>query len=99
MQGPGKVDEMLNKILETHETVYVSLDMDVFAAAYAPGVSATQPLGLTPWQVIPHVRKLARSGRVVSCDVVELSPEYDRDDITAQLAAGLIAEYIHGLAQ
>jgi len=46
---------------------------------YAPGVSAPQPLGVLPWQILPLVRQLAASGKVVSYDIAELSPKYDID--------------------
>ena len=67
----------------------------VFAAPFAPGVSAVQPLGLYPWHVIPLARQLAASGKVLSYELSELSPRYDIDQRTARLAANLIYEIIH----
>jgi formiminoglutamase len=85
----------IQRILDTQKNIYVSICLDVFASAYAPGVSAPQALGLTPWQVIPALRNLAQSGKVVSYDIAELSPPYDSDARTAKLAAALIYEIIH----
>jgi formiminoglutamase len=73
----------------------MSICLDVFSAAVAPGVSASQPLGVMPWDIISFVRQLASSGKVVSCDIAELSPRYDVDHQTAKLAAILIYEFIH----
>lgn len=78
-----------------NDSIYVSICLDVFSSAYAPGVSAPQPLGLTPWQVIPLLRKLAASSKVISYDLAELSPKYDIDNRTAQLAANIIYDIIH----
>lgn len=75
--------------------LYVSLCLDVFASPYAPGVSAPQPLGLTPWQVIPILRTIAKSGKGVSYDIAELAPRLDSHHRTAKLAANLIYEIMH----
>ncbi|HSW69583.1 MAG TPA: formimidoylglutamase [Gammaproteobacteria bacterium] len=90
-----KCVDFVDRVADENEIVYASLCLDVFAAAFAPGVSAIQPLGLLPWHVIPLVRQLAASGRVISYDIAELSPRYDIDQCTAKLAANLIYEITH----
>lgn len=89
------IKNVLTQALAHHQQFYVSLCLDVFASAYAPGVSAPQALGLTPWQVIPLLRRLASSGKVKSYDLAEMSPPFDIDARTAKLAANLIADIIH----
>jgi formiminoglutamase len=90
-----KCVDFIDRIIDQNEIIYMSLCLDVFASAFAPGVSAIQPLGLTPWDIIPFIRQLAASGKVVSFDIAELSPRYDVDQRTAKLAAVLIYEIIH----
>jgi formiminoglutamase len=90
-----KCVDFIDRIIDQNEMVYISLCLDVFASAFAPGVSAIQPLGLSPWHLIPLLRQLAASGKVVSFDIAELSPHYDIDQTTAKLAASLIYEFIH----
>lgn len=90
-----KCVDFVDRVIDQNELVYVSLCLDVFAAAYAPGVSAIQPLGLFPWHIIPLIRQLASSGKVVSYDIAELAPRYDFDQCTAKLAANLIYEIVH----
>lgn len=87
--------DFTDRVIDENKVVYVSICLDVFSSAYAPGVSAVQPLGLAPWDVIPLIRQLAASGKVISYDIVELSPRYDIDQRTAKLAANLIYEIIH----
>lgn len=87
--------DFVDRVIDENEMIYLSLCLDVFASAFAPGVSAIQPLGLFPWHVIPLIRQLAASGKVVSYDIVELSPRYDIDHCTAKLAANMIYEIIH----
>ena len=69
--------------------------MDVFSSSIAPGVSAPQACGLQTWHVIPLLRLIAQSGKVLSFDIAELAPPYDRDKQTASLAARLLWEYLH----
>lgn len=90
-----KCHDFIDRIVDQNEIIYLSLCLDVFASAFAPGVSAAQPLGLYPWHVIPLLRQLASSGKVISYDVAELSPCHDIDNTTAKLAAMLIYECIH----
>lgn len=90
-----KCVDFVDRVIDQNEIIYLSLCLDVFASAFAPGVSAIQPLGLYPWHVLPLVRQIAASGKVICYDVVELSPRYDIDQRTAKLAASFIYEFIH----
>ncbi len=95
--GPELPLEFLDDILLHSEAIYVTICLDVFAAAFAPGVSAPQSLGLFPWQVIPLLQRLAQSGKVISLDIAELSPIRDPDGRTAHLATGLIYHFVNNL--
>ncbi len=75
--------------------IYLTICLDVLAACYAPGVSAPQVLGVTPWQIIPLLKYIIRSGKVVSYDIAELAPPLDEEERTAKLAAQIIAELLH----
>ncbi len=90
-----KCVDFVNRVVDENEIVYASICLDVFASAFAPGVSAIQPMGLLPWHITPLIQQLAASGRVISYDIAELSPPYDIDHCTAKLAANLIYEIIH----
>jgi formiminoglutamase len=90
-----KVVDFIDRVIDQNEIIYVSLCLDVFSSAYAPGVNATQVLGLSPWHIIPLIRKIAASGKVICYDIAEMSPRYDFDHHTAKLAANLIYEFIH----
>lgn len=88
----GKMDAILavaDEVISCADVIYLTVCLDVFAAPFAPGVSATQPLGLFPWHVIPLLQHFKKSGKVVAMDIAELSPPHDRDGITAHLAAAM----------
>lgn len=90
-----KCVDFIDRVIDENDIVYTSICLDVFAAPFAPGVSAVQPLGIWPWHVIPLIRQLAASKKVISYDIAELSPRYDIDQRTAKLAANFIYEIIH----
>jgi len=79
--------------------MYVSLDMDAFASAYAPGVSAPAADGFSPREITSCLRSVAASGNLVAFDVMEMNPTYDQDGRTAKLAATMINEIFVGLAK
>ena len=74
--------------------VYISVDLNVFDPAYAPGVSAPVPGGLHLQQVLPLFKKIVQELDVVGMDIVELTPAYDQDYRTAHLATKLLLEMI-----
>ena len=84
------VKGMLSSFLDRNDVIYLSIDMDAFSSAYAPGVSAPSPLGLSPHFVFEVVAFLMKSVKVVSCDIAEMNPDYDKDGSTAILAARIV---------
>ena len=72
--------------------VYLSLDMDVFDPAYAPGVSHHEPGGFTTRQVLTLLQEL--DCELVGADIVEFNPNRDPTGITAALAAKLYKELV-----
>jgi len=76
--------------------LYISIDMDCFDPAYAPGVSTPSPGGFTSAQVIYLLKKLARDG-LIGLDIMETNPEFDIRDMTSHLAARLIVETLTDL--
>ncbi|MDP9415916.1 MAG: agmatinase family protein [Pseudomonadota bacterium] len=70
--------------------LYISIDLDGFDLAVAPGVSHHEPGGMTARELL---QVLSRVGvRVVGADVVEYNPLRDINGVTAVLAAKLVKE-------
>lgn len=82
--------DQLQSFIDQQSHLYLSICMDVFSAAHAPGVSAPQPFGLAPWHVLPYLGLILGSGKVLCMDIVELCPPLDRDRQTARLAASIL---------
>jgi agmatinase len=78
------------------EEVYVTIDIDGFDPAYAPGTGTPEPGGLNWYQVADLLAVVAQSRRIVAADVVEVRP-LPPSTVTEFLAAKLTYRLI-GLA-
>lgn len=87
--------DFIDRIIDQNEIVYLSICLDVFSSAFAPGVQDTEPLGLLPWHIIPLIRQLTSSSKVISFEISGLTPKNDHRECTAKLAANLIYEFIN----
>lgn len=77
------------------DKVYLTTCLDVFAAPFAPGVSATAYNGIMPGGLfLQCFRRILQSGKVAGADIAELNPSLDIDNRTAKLAASLIFEIV-----
>ncbi|HEX8677363.1 MAG TPA: arginase family protein [Segetibacter sp.] len=72
---------------------YISVDLDCLDPAFAPGVSVPSPCGLSSIDLI-CLLKLAISSGIVGLDIVEFSPDFDVNNITASLVARILLESI-----
>jgi len=70
--------------------VYLTVDLDGFDPAFAPGVSHPVPGGLTPRQVLNFIQKA--NWKLAGMDAVEVNPDLDVNDQTAILAARVLHE-------
>ena len=85
----------IKKILDSlTETVYLTVDIDVFDPAFAPGTGTPEPGGLDWFQVTDILCEVCKTKNVVGADVVEVAPLGKGNVITEFLAARLIAKII-----
>ena len=75
------------------DDVYITLDIDGFDPAYAPGTGTPEPGGLDWFQVTNLLAEVARQKRIVAADIVEVSPgagSHVTEFLAARLAYRLI---------
>jgi len=77
--------------------VYLSIDLDCMDPGVAPGVSVPAPGGLFPLDLIYIVKKISESLQIIGMDIVELSPDYDLNQNTANHASRILMEMISSL--
>ncbi len=85
----------LNNFIKKQDYIYVTICSDVFSAAFAPGVSAPQTFGLDPEMVLKLLKHILNSNKVISFDICEISPRFDKDNITSNLAAVIIFSLVN----
>ena len=84
----------INEFIDQSKVIYLTICMDVFNVAIAPGVSATAYNGVFADASFMHLLKLILgSEKLRAMDVAEVNPIYDNNEITARLAASLINEW------
>jgi len=86
--------DSLDEFMEKNEHIYVTICSDVFSTAFAPGVSAAQSLGLDPEKVLVYIKHIIKSGKLISFDICEVSPRFDLDSTTSDLASVIIYSVI-----
>ena len=77
--------------------VYLSLDLDCMDPGVAPGVSVPAPGGLFPLDLIYMIKKISENLQIVGMDVVELTPDYDLNQNTANHASRIVMEAISSI--
>lgn len=69
------------------DRIHLSIDLDVFPAAVAPGVSAPAARGVSLDVIECLLGDILASGKLMLADIAEYNPNYDVDLRTAKLAA------------
>ena len=92
-----KICAGLRDFIADVDYLYVTICLDVFSAAIAPGVSAPASVGISSELVIRLLREIRSLSTelevpILLSDVAELNPQVDIDQRTARLAARLVWE-------
>ncbi|ASJ54812.1 formimidoylglutamase [Brevibacillus formosus] len=98
----ARMDEIslfVSEFIEKHDHIMLTLCTDVLNAAFAPGVSAPSPFGLTPMVVRTLIRTVAAHKKTLSFDICEVNPVLDENGRTVKLGAYLTNEAIMGLLE
>jgi len=93
------INATVKKIISKCRTnkVYLSIDLDCMDPGVAPGVSVPAPGGLFPLDLLYMIKKITENLHIVGMDIVELSPDYDLNQNTANHAARILMETISSL--
>lgn len=81
------------------EALFVSFDLDAIDMAYAPGVSAPNPTGMSSAQATRWAYLAGRHANVRCFDLMELCPAHDEGGRTARLAAHLFLSFLRGFSE
>lgn len=89
----------LQKFIANCDYLYLTIDLDVFPAATAPGVSAPAARGVSYEALAPFLEQIFQhSEKLIIADIAEYNPDYDIDGQTARLAARLCWDIASAMA-
>ncbi len=83
------------QFIEEVDILYLTICMDVFSSAFAPGVSATAYNGMIPdanWR--SFFSEIIKSPKLKAFDIAEVNPPLDMDNRTSKLASSFIFELL-----
>lgn len=90
----------LQHFIDNCDFIYLTIDLDVFPAATAPGVSAPAARGVNMDTLALFLdRILHYKQKLLLADIAEYNPTYDVDSQTARLAARLCWDIANAFAQ
>lgn len=89
--------ELLDEWVERRRKAFISIDIDAFSNAFAPGCSQSFSTGLTPAGFFPLLQTLLKRLDVRALAIYETSPPLDQDDRTSKLAAQILHRAIDPL--
>ncbi|MFQ5710519.1 MAG: agmatinase [Candidatus Geothermarchaeales archaeon] len=90
----GVTEEIIKKVSD--RPLYVSVDIDALDAPYAVGTGVPEPGGFSYVELSEVLSRLFEALDVKGMDLVEVSPLYDVNDITARVAVELIIRALGG---
>jgi agmatinase len=73
---------------------YVTIDIDGFDPSIAPGTGTPSHGGFLYYEVMEILQALAKRGKVVGIDLVEVAPAYDPAGVTGFLAAQVLLNFL-----
>lgn len=79
-------------------SIFWGFDMDVVAAAYAPGVSAPNPTGMDANDFCRLFTLAGADPRTRLVELCEVNPAFDHADLTCRLAAAAIWHFLAAVA-
>ncbi len=83
----------LNRI-PSGKNIYVTIDIDVMDPSVAPGTGLYEPGGFNYHQLKKLLKGLSKKGNIIGFDLVEVNPQYDHSEVTAQLAGRIILDFL-----
>ena len=90
ISGRSLVETLLNVLGDRalkRQPIFVSIDIDAFSSAFAPGASQSWPTGFSPDAFFEAFNWLLARFDVAHIGLYEVSPPLDVDDRTSRLAA------------
>lgn len=94
--------DVVNRLVPNSESIYVSIDIDVLDAGLVPGTCLPEPGGLTYNMLIETLAAIAKKGRIIGVDIVEINPMNDIGNgyaMAARTSSWILFEFISAIQE
>jgi arginase family enzyme len=91
------VNGALGRLAGRCARIFVDFDIDVLDRAFAPACPGSRPGGMAPRDLLRAAELCGAHPGVAACDLVEVDPERDRDDLTLMNTAAVLLSFASGL--
>ena len=96
------IDEVIEEAIEIAskdcDAIWISVDIDGLDLAYAPGTCAPNPGGLTSFQMLEAIYRIAQEEKCMGMDLLEVSEPWDVQNLTSMMGAALCMNFLGGIA-
>ncbi|MBU9711425.1 agmatinase family protein [Bacillus tamaricis] len=92
------VNKALDELSRKVDMIYVTCDMDVLDMAYAPGVPAATPGGMSTRELFEAITITGKHHSVGAVDIVCLDPQKDLAHMTVKAGTHVFLNFLTGLA-
>ena len=86
--------DLITEQARKFDALYISIDIDVIDPAFAPGTGYVEPGGLSSKEFLYLIQRLALPKNLKACDIVEINPDKDINNLTVKLGAKIISEFM-----
>lgn len=99
-EGCEAAAERLVKQFQSYDMVYITLDIDVLAPAFAPGTGTPEGGGISTRELLYIINQLMEKTPVKAMDIAEVAPPLDTENqITSWAAVKVIYEVFAKIAE
>ncbi len=89
-----KVSRELINFIKSYNHIHLGIDVDAFDQTIAPGTGIVAKKGLVKDDIWPILKLIKSTAQSLSIDLVELNPQKDIDNKTANLAQEILLELL-----
>ena len=86
------IHDLITRFSGDKYSIHLSLDIDMFDPAYAPGTGTPEHFGVESRKGLALIEAIITNLKVTSMDLVEISPALDVNDVTSWLGLKILYE-------
>jgi len=90
--GMPRLADMIMENCRNCDALYISIDIDAFDPAFAPGTGYIEPGGFSSREFFYLIQRVLNLKNIRAFDIVEINPDKDINSMTVTLGAKIVSE-------